>query len=221
MGKSKELAAFTDVGGTIDGTLTVDGGYTDLETQDTNNYARVTTLNGSAQLGLYRSGAGAGGFYIGGDADKFRVYDSSFTSRMEVDASGRVTMPYQPVFEAEGGTAHTVYNEGVRIFTAARINQGGHYSTTTGRFTAPIAGKYFFFTNLDYLESSTGSAAFYIRKNGSSHTLYDHHDWGSGWMNHNLQAIISLSAGDYVDVYGRTAHIAMDNWSNFGGYLIG
>lgn len=157
----------------------------------------------------------------GATANRLQLCSGGNKIAIEADGSGRVTMPYQPLFEAEGGTAHTNYGSGVRIFTGVRVNQGGHYSATTGRFTAPIAGKYFFYANFDYLESSTGAAPITIRKNGTWHTQHDHHDWGTGWMNHNLQAIISLAEGDYVDVTTGAAYIAMQNWSNFGGYLIG
>lgn len=233
MGKSKDLAT----GASYQDQTESDARYVNVSGDTMTGALHLNTTLGSKQLELtgveadiWLNSTGPNKTWrilgsTGSNTHKLRFYDQSNTAeRMAIDASGRVTMPYQPVFEADGGTAHGVYNAGVRIFTDARINQGGHYSTTTGRFTAPIAGKYFFYTNFDYLEGSTGTAAFFIRKNGSNHNFHDHHDWGSGsgsWMSHSLQGIISLAANDYVDVYSGTAHIAMDNWSNFGGYLIG
>ena len=67
-----------------------DGGST-VQSKDANGYARVTQQNGSAQLGLFRSGASAGGGYIGGNSDaSFIVMNDSFTERMRINSSGKV-----------------------------------------------------------------------------------------------------------------------------------
>jgi hypothetical protein len=46
--------------------------------QDSNGYPRITHSNGSAQLGLFRSGTSAGGGYIGADCALMNFYDSGF-----------------------------------------------------------------------------------------------------------------------------------------------
>ena len=230
MGKSKELATLTDVGGTIDGALTVDGGYTDLETQDVNNYARITTVNGSAQLGLYRSGSAEGGFYLGGDVDKFRVYDSSFTPRMEVDASGRVTMPYQPSFrvvlQTSNGTSSTttqLVNWGVQH------NIGGHFSTSTSRFTAPVSGVYLM--NYTGLHSSNGAntgywVRMYFMINGTAYLdgLGDNGTYGS-YQRLSVSAQFYLNAGDYVTTHAQSNQTnstgVYSGYTHWSGHLIG
>jgi hypothetical protein len=56
-----------------------DGQFT---TYDANGYSRFTAVDGSAQIGLFRSGANAGGVYIGGDGASFNVYKSDFSSTL-------------------------------------------------------------------------------------------------------------------------------------------
>lgn len=64
-------------------------------TNDASNYARFTVNNGSAQLGLFRAGNNAGGMYIGGAADGFRLYTAGFAQKLLVDQSGNATFAGQ------------------------------------------------------------------------------------------------------------------------------
>jgi hypothetical protein len=67
------------------------------------------------------------------------------TERMRIDSSGRVTMPYQPRFMAFRTGNLTGYAGGTAaIFNNATINVGNNYNTTSGLFTAPVAGNYIF-----------------------------------------------------------------------------
>lgn len=67
----------------------VDSG-TAFVSRDANGYPRFTVTNGSAQLGLFRSGTSAGGFYIGGDASLFSVWDTSFIRLVTINTSGNL-----------------------------------------------------------------------------------------------------------------------------------
>ena len=57
---------------------------------------------------------------------------------MQINSSGVITKPLQPCFEAAG-----VANggSGQINFTTTYVNVGGYFSTSTDRFTAPVAGK--------------------------------------------------------------------------------
>jgi hypothetical protein len=51
-------------------------------TYDANGYTRFTAYEGSAQIGLFRSGSTAGGVYIGGNGNSFQIYTSDFGSTL-------------------------------------------------------------------------------------------------------------------------------------------
>ena len=75
----------------------------------------------------------------------FETYEggSGGGERMRIDSSGRVTMPYQPAFWAwRGGIISTI--DTAVTFIHTDLNNGNHYSTSNGRFTAPVAGIYEF-----------------------------------------------------------------------------
>ncbi len=69
-------------------------------TNDANNYPRLTMTSASAQLGLFR--AGNGGMYIGGSADGFRLYTTSFAQKLLVDQSGNATFAGSITVESTG-----------------------------------------------------------------------------------------------------------------------
>jgi hypothetical protein len=159
---------------------------------------------------------------IRGNSDGSLAFLSSTTERMRIDSSGYVTMPYQPAFRAFTATSFT--GSTVVIFGSTQFNTGGHYSTSTGRFTAPIAGRYFFTFYLLSAGGYTGDFWGGLRKNGSS-LAYAEIDWPGDYRTIATSTVVQLAAGDYVDVIiaqGNTYAGGGDGeWSAFSGYLIG
>jgi hypothetical protein len=145
-------------------------------------------------------------------------YGSGITAEsMRIDSSGRVMIPYQPAFYAyrAGATFNTSSTE--FIFDATRLNRGSYYSTTTGRFTAPVAGAYFF--SATGLPNSASSASFLriFKNNGtwSCSTYVINADESV-----SLSIVMDMAAGDFASVY-----VASDGFESsyccFSGFLIG
>lgn len=147
----------------------------------------------------------------------------AITERMRIDSTGRVTMPAQPAFRAFTGTTFT--GNTTVIFGSTQFNTGGHYSTSTGRFTAPIAGRYFFTFYLLNANSSPGSFWGGLRINGTS-LAFAEMDWSGLYKTITASTVVQLAAGDYVDVQlAQGANYATGSgageWNAFSGYLIG
>ena len=171
--------------------------------------SKVRAFSGSAEYDVDTSGSG-------------HVFKTQGTERMRIDSSGRVTMPYQPFFNAKANTNQTL-TAGVSAkgaFASTYDNVGGHYSTTNHRFTAPVAGVYIFSCAIQYGSTTGTHSNFYVNGNG--------HYFGDGWVdygdaNANTHTkIFKLSANDYVECW---LHSPINTFtgtrSTFMGYLLG
>ena len=164
----------------------------------------------------------------------------SVTERMKIDNAGRVTMPYQPAFEATVGTYFsgdgTVAGAETFVFSLARVNVGSHYNTSTGIFTAPVTGLY----QINYFlnPSSSNVTARYFRakliktSGGTDTDIYNAHctiNNPAGDADYNIvsaSGVVSLTANDTLKVVFGSS-LATSNYTfyvnlaSFSGYLIG
>lgn len=176
--------------------------------------------NGTTQHGDIR--ASASEFRISSTpASAVQTFYTNGTERMRIDSAGRVTMPYQPAFHgynaSSSETAPTVI-----VYPSVFSNVGNHYNTSTGVFTAPVAGVYTFYAYC--LRHTTNTRTdMMIRVNGSDWGRSRSHASTTGYYETQTTLLtITLAANDAVDAYVSygIAYCA-DRWGGFGGYLIG
>jgi hypothetical protein len=159
--------------------------------------------------------------------------------------SNNLKISAQPAFNARGGgafTASTTFGSAGWIELGSAMNwvvtqQGpGSYgfSTSTGRYTAPVSGKYYFHGTM-YYDNTTNSTANYIHflfgKNGSEswnvggtpYNIYAHGEVARYADGISVSGVIDLSVGDYVSLRpywaGSGGQIYSD-YTLFCGYLI-
>ena len=111
----------------------------------------------------------------------FRTGASNPLERMKIDGSGRVTTPYQPYFSGDGTNTGdiSVSSNIVWVVSKVYVNNGNHYNTSNGTFTAPVAGYYLCtFNSLIKTDTSSNDHAFVefrvnnIRQSVRNHTQY-------------------------------------------------
>ena len=148
-----------------------------------------------------------------GGASPALTFGTGDAERMRIDSAGRVTMPYQPAFGTRGVTfTDTIYKGG-----SITANIGSHFSASTGRFTAPVAGSYLFnFT----LSTNDGDSHFVdLYKNGAG-TLGHNLQYGNIYHTGSMTIVIWLAVGDYMEARRRGSTYAVYN-AQFSGHLIG
>ena len=176
-----------------------------------------------SDLRLYPSG---GGSYVATISNTPLIFNTNNTERMRIDASGRVTTPFVPAFSVNSRQINGFFNNVTIIYKNVVHNNGSHYSTTSGRFTAPVAGRYFFSASA-IASAASGNAQLGIRKNA---TLVQNNyiDLEALFTPVTVTAVVELAVNDFVDVVGfGAAAVWFDNggsvveYNNFSGFLIG
>lgn len=76
-------------------------------------------------------------------------------------------MPNRPAFHAYRDAGHVAGSTQI-VFNGTRLNRGNHYNTSTGFFTAPVAGPYwFFFWGMDSTTDTRNNAYVRLQRNSS------------------------------------------------------
>ena len=192
----------------------------------------IALLQGSARS-MYFEDDGSGSRISTEGTGQFSVRAaSSGGNHLTIDSSGRVTKPYQPFFHAYG--LNNLSGSGTDvIYPSASYNIGGHYSTATGRFTAPVNGYYMFgWTAIG--DSTNNTFRWRFRINGSNlgdvHLRQDTNATGSEFATNGMYVFPwYLSSGDYVNIWYQSDtpaapyanNSANDNYPRFWGYLLG
>lgn len=155
---------------------------------------------------------------------------------------GKVTKPDQPTFKA-GRTGNYIPGAGNAIlfndtggnYTNHHWNVGNHYSTSTGRFTAPVTGTYLVQSLIIFGPSLANGQKFddiydiMLNNNRVTYSFkraeyVDGTTGNGGYYTDHANALVKMSANEYVwcemnysniSVHGNTAY----SW--FSAYLLG
>jgi hypothetical protein len=167
--------------------------------------------------------------------DKITFYTGSGpTERMRISTAGYVTRPYQPAFSAKNGSATLTLTDSATLvvpYDTTDYNIGGGYNTSNYRFTAPIAGIYYFYASIQFDSNvSAGNYTYFFLRwhvNGTDINLENMmpRPGGGSYASHQHSIMVQLAQGDYIDIRARQAGGTMlglrTNMRQFYGYLMG
>ena len=145
------------------------------------------------------------------------------TTAQTIDSSGRVLTPARPMFYAKGANtsgAGSTYNI---ILTATDFNVGNHYNTSTGIFTAPIAGFYQFHGNI-MGDNSAARLMLRLRVNGSDKAQGSSSSISNHYQDSKLSVLLQLSANDEINLHNagnKTTYTLAPMENYFWGMLVG
>lgn len=177
----------------------------------------TTTLNATTSSGLVATPDNSGAIAL----------QNNGVTGLNIDASGRVTTPLQPIFYAYTFSNDT--QSATKTFSNVPINVGSCYNNSNGRFTAPVAGVYEFRTSYIGVNGTVTRLYLYLNNsniyNGDANQLrIDATGTGTELPFGEHSLFVSLTVNDYITLYVTTdsgAALTNISWGTFFGRLIG
>mgnify|MGYP003344128441 CR=1 FL=1 len=218
-------AKFVDTAGdTMSGNLLLSSGSVGVGTTSPLRQLSALSTTGNAEVSLVSGTSNQCSILMGDGTTGTDIYKgylqydnntdgmliaTNATSRINIDSSGRVTMPYQAYGEAEGNNSGLLTgfaaNSNINWFTANHLNGGMSFSNN-GRFTVPVGGRYLINAQIYYYPSGSHTAhyALNLKRNGTvdNFVIDDHAETVSGNVDRTVQLnmMVRASANDYFEL---------------------
>lgn len=150
------------------------------------------------------------------------IASSGGTAALEISSTGAVAAK-NPIAFSVSRTAGNLSGPVTVVYDFVRSNLGNAYNTSTGIFTAPITGAYFF--AWFGMNNNGGTFAFELHKNGATTLTNPFATSASGTYAGNAgSSVLNLTAGDQITTFipsGCSLYSVGNAHNGFSGFLIG
>ena len=162
------------------------------------------------------------------------IQNTGGTTGLTIDNSGRMLTPARPAFYATKTNSGTVSStNSTLVYNNVGHNQGSHYDSSNGKFTAPLTGLYYFSAaasivvandNRYFVISIQTSDTNYtgVLLTGRAHTKTTS---GTTYGQTQCAGVVHLNANDFVlckvEIENSSSLSVGDPACYFTGYLVG
>jgi|TARA_B100000035_G_scaffold282249_1_gene263685 hypothetical protein len=195
--------------------------------QDTSGAYKYLT---ASHASLYSQTTGKHQFRVAGSGSADGAI--TFNTGLEIDNDGIVTKPNQPAFNIVTTQLMNISTSTQQIASSSNVwasdvpagsgvNIGSHFSSSTGRFTAPVAGQYIVHARYTLDDFTSGYFYTYIYKNTTAISTVQHNQQTNIQVGSHA-VVLTLAANDYVTfqyVNNYTGHEI--GYVSFSGHMIG
>ena len=148
-------------------------------------------------------------------AESVNIGSSANDANLEVN--GQLTVLKQPSFYVGASPSKDSSNY-VHSFGTIHHNIGSHYVNSTGRFTAPVAGRYLFTAGI---WAQAGSDDFVMISKNQTGTGAGAHAVNSSATSGTVSVVLNLAVNDYVSLHCGYAIQGSTPRNFFSGQLLG
>ena len=183
-----------------------------------NGLTGISGVDGSNNAPALRGTDTDTGIFFGSDTIDLTV---GGLSRMKIDSSGRIVQPYQIGFGLYQSGARSSAGDFVNYsnLLGVETNTANCFNTTTGVFTAPVAGVYLFGMSLKRESDNTGRDILQLRYNNIPN-VYESIEVYGNYQDVGNALILKMNTNDNVRCYYSPV-IGTQCRATFSGWLLG
>ena len=203
-------------GDSMTGNLEVDG---IIEIDKTGGHPALRFVEDGSNTRGYM---GSGDWAINGLAnDDFGISSSSTgdlvlgtgagTERLRINNAGIVTKPNQPAFAARGysGTTTQIALMNPLLWSNVHTNIGNCFDNSTGKFTFPVSGRYYYECNVNLKAADASWMGLYFVYNGTA----QHNSWSrdgakTDYDDTIVSGITDATANDYMAFCWHNSYVS-------------
>lgn len=181
-------------------------------------------VNAAIYNNLQNDGAGSAAAHM----EFHTSHAGTLTKQMDISRYGYVTKPNQPGFSCyKNGSQTEATGDNIIQSWTENFDHGSVLNASTGRFTAPVTGKYLLMLSLMHSGQVSGDLQYRIFINGVYYQGSNDTSDGSSWDQCTVVTIAYMNANDYADPIAyssqtSTREVAYNNrYCGWHGYLLG